>query len=146
MAGPIFDQLDLVCRSVEKAVAFYRLLGISIPKKTVWGTASGAHHVNIDFPGGLQLSLGSRKLARFYNPGFRRNTGGGNVVIGFRVATRGAVDSLYRKLTKAGHTGVRPPWDAFWGARYAIIADPDGNHVGIMSPSDPRKRSQGPDL
>jgi len=88
----------------------------------------------------------SQALARAYNTGFRRNTGGGNVVIGFRVATRRAVDALHAKMTKAGHESVRPPWDAFWGARYAIVADPDGNHVGIMSPSDPKKRSQGPEL
>ena len=28
------------------------------------------------------------------------------------------------------------PIDAFWGARYAIVDDPDGNHVGIMGPQD----------
>jgi predicted enzyme related to lactoylglutathione lyase len=41
---------------------------------------------------------------------------------------------------------VSPPWDAFWGSRYAIVADPDGNHVGIMSPSEPKRRYQGPEL
>ena len=33
------------------------------------------------------------------------------------------------------------PIDAFWGARYAVVNDPDGNHVGIMSPSDEEHRS-----
>ena len=28
------------------------------------------------------------------------------------------------------------PYDAFWGARYAVVSDPDGNGVGIMSPVD----------
>ncbi len=146
MPGPLFDQLDLVCRSVEKSVEFYRLLGIAIPKKSIWGTASGAHHVNIDFPDGRQISLGSPALSRVYNKGYRRNTGGGNIVIGFRVATRKAVDALHAKMTRAGYESLQTPWDAFWGARYAIIADPDGNHVGIMSPSDPKMRSQGPEL
>jgi hypothetical protein len=31
---------------------------------------------------------------------------------------------------------------AFWGAQYAVIEDPDGNAVGIMSPIDPYRRSQ----
>ena len=39
-----------------------------------------------------------------------------------------------RKLTQAGHAGRQQPFDAFWGARYAIVDDPDGNGVGLMSP------------
>jgi uncharacterized glyoxalase superfamily protein PhnB len=35
----------------------------------------------------------------------------------------------------------QPPYDAFWGARYAVVSDPDGNAVGIMSPIDPDRRS-----
>ena len=26
------------------------------------------------------------------------------------------------------------PWDAFWGQRYAIVTDPDGNHVELFAP------------
>ncbi|MDA1073969.1 MAG: hypothetical protein O3A63_04305 [Proteobacteria bacterium] len=25
----------------------------------------------------------------------------------------------------------KPPYDTFWGSRYAIINDPDGNNVGV---------------
>jgi hypothetical protein len=31
-----------------------------------------------------------------------------------------------------------------WGARYAIVVDPDGNHIGLMSPSDPALRRAPP--
>ena len=27
-------------------------------------------------------------------------------------------------------------YDAFWGARYAIVEDPDGHTVGLMGPID----------
>jgi len=27
-----------------------------------------------------------------------------------------------------------PPWDAFWGQRYAIVTDPDGNHISLFAP------------
>jgi hypothetical protein len=37
-------------------------------------------------------------------------------------------------------TGIED--DGFWGARYAVIEDPDGNAVGIMSPVNPDRRSQ----
>ncbi|HXC56893.1 MAG TPA: VOC family protein [Rhizomicrobium sp.] len=134
------DQLDLVAKDVAATVAFYRLLGVKLPKTT------DAHHVTIQFAGGMELAFDSQTLARAYNKGYRGKKGGGNVVIGFAVRTRRAVDQAYARLTGAGHAGLQRPMDAFWGARYAIVADPDGNHVGIMSPSDPKKRSAGPAL
>ena len=36
------------------------------------------------------------------------------------------------------------PYDAFWGARYAVVSDPDGHGVGIMSPVDPALRRNEP--
>ena len=41
---------------------------------------------------------------------------------------------MYGDLVAAGYRGRQPPYDAFWGARYAIVDDPDGNGVGLMSP------------
>ena len=37
-------------------------------------------------------------------------------------------------------TSQQEPYDAFWGARYAIVEDPDGNAVGLMSPIDPDRQ------
>ena len=145
MRAPGLNQLDLVCASVEKTVAFYRLLGVKVPKSAIWTTATGMHHVRVEI-GGMELAFDSIPLAKAYNKGFRGLKGGGNIVIGFSVATRKAVDTMYAKLTHAGHKGLQAPFDAFWGSRYAIVADPDGNHVGLMSPVDAKKRSAGPSL
>ena len=145
MSVPGLNQIDLVCASVEKTVAFYRLLGVKIPKSAIWKTATGMHHVRVEI-GGMELAFDSIPLAKAYNRGFRGLKGGGNVVIGFSVATRRAVDAAYAKMTRAGYKGLQPPWDAFWGSRYAIVADPDGNQIGLMSPVDARKRSAGPSL
>jgi uncharacterized glyoxalase superfamily protein PhnB len=65
-------------------------------------------------------------------------------VLGFRVSSRDTVDRIYADLTGAGYTSQQPPCDAFWGARYAVVQDPDGNPVGIMSPPDPTRRSAPP--
>jgi uncharacterized glyoxalase superfamily protein PhnB len=43
---------------------------------------------------------------------------------------------------RPGYRGQQPLYDAFWGARYAVIEDPGGNAVWIMSPIDPDRRSQ----
>jgi uncharacterized glyoxalase superfamily protein PhnB len=63
------------------------------------------------------------------------------VVLGFSFPSREAVDERYADLVGAGYVGRQPPYDAFWGARYAVVQDPDGNDVGLMSPVDPTKRS-----
>ena len=60
----------------------------------------------------------------------------GETVIGFRLPTREAVDEKYRELTAAGYKGRREPYDAFFGARYAMVEDPDGRPIGLMSPRD----------
>ncbi|WP_342782045.1 VOC family protein [Trebonia kvetii] len=44
---------------------------------------------------------------------------------------------IYADLVATGYRGQQPPYDAFWGARYAVIEDPDGNAAGIMSPGRP---------
>ena len=41
---------------------------------------------------------------------------------------------------------AQPPIDAFWGSRYAVVVDPDGNRIGLKSPVDPAFRSRPPDL
>jgi uncharacterized glyoxalase superfamily protein PhnB len=54
------------------------------------------------------------------------------------------VDALVAELSAAGVPVQQAPYDAFWGARYAVVSDPDGNGVGIMSPVDDAHRSAPP--
>jgi uncharacterized glyoxalase superfamily protein PhnB len=49
-------------------------------------------------------------------------------------------------MATAGYTSQQEPYDAFWGSRYAILEDPDGNAVGIMSPMDDAYRSAPPEM
>lgn len=43
-------------------------------------------------------------------------------MLGFGVEDRDRVDEIYRDLVAAGSRGQQPPYDAFWGARYAVVA------------------------
>ena len=45
------------------------------------------------------------------------------------------VDKLYGELVGAGYEGHKEPWDAFWGMRYAMVHDPDGNGVDLFCPT-----------
>ena len=141
------DQIDLIAADVDATVEFYRALGLEIPESAIWRTASGAHHVDFTMPSGLIVHFDSEALARAYDRGWRPPSGKGTrAVLNFKVASRTDVDALHDQMCKRGSASTQPPFDAFWGARYAIIEDPDGNHVGIMSPSDAAHRTAPPEL
>ena len=58
----------------------------------------------------------------------------------------GADDELVAALAADGVPVQQAPYDAFWGARYAVVSDPDGHGVGIMSPIDPAQRHDAPEV
>jgi uncharacterized glyoxalase superfamily protein PhnB len=96
---------------------------------------------------GLHFDIDSTTFAQAWNTGWRgREDLAGRVVVGFHVASREEVDRLYGEMTAAGAQGLQAPWDAFWGARYAIVADPDGIAVGLMSPISAEHRAPPPEV
>jgi catechol 2,3-dioxygenase-like lactoylglutathione lyase family enzyme len=133
---PVFDQLNLVARDMDATLAFYRRLGLEIP-----GTAPewAQHHRNAKTNEGIDLDFDSQTFARQWDAGWKSGP-----VIGFRVSSRDEVDRLHDDLVAAGYSSQQAPYDAFWGARYAVIEDPDGNSVGLMSPIDDARRSNRP--
>jgi predicted lactoylglutathione lyase len=135
------DQVNLVVEDVETSRAFYAKLGVDFGDQhdEVWSR----HHVSaVRQPGTADLDLDSTLFAAQWDEGW---PGGPGVVIGFKVETRQAVDDLVAALAAGGSTVQQAPWDAFWGARYAVVTDPDGNAVGIMSPQDDAFRAPPPD-
>jgi catechol 2,3-dioxygenase-like lactoylglutathione lyase family enzyme len=146
---PTLHQLNIVSGDPEASIAFYRRLGVDIPNERVWRTASGVHHVSAEggTPEDFDLDFDSPRFAQVWNTGWRgREDLAGRVVVGFRVASRGDVDRLYGEMTAMGHRGLQPPYDAFWGARYAVVEDPDGIAVGLMSPISAEHRAPPPEV
>jgi catechol 2,3-dioxygenase-like lactoylglutathione lyase family enzyme len=143
---PQFRQVNIVSSDMDASLAFYRRLGLDIPEDNVWRTASGAHHASAVDAGG-DLDIDSTRFAAIWNRGWQgRADLAGHVVVGFSVDSRSEVDRLYGEMTAAGYKGLHPPYDAFWGARYAVLEDPDGLAVGLMSPISADKRSPPPDV
>jgi uncharacterized glyoxalase superfamily protein PhnB len=138
------SQINLVASDVPAVVEFYRLLGVEIAELTAPWAAWEPHHRTANLEGSTELDFDLDSLA------FARSWGSqdvpAGVLLGFRVDSREGVDALYERVTGAGHTGLRAPYDAFWGARYAIVLDPSGVAVGLMSAADPALRSTPPDL
>jgi uncharacterized glyoxalase superfamily protein PhnB len=137
-----FSLVDLVVSDVRESVEFYRQLGMEIPSEAVWEEGEEAHHVEVPGKGTTALGMNTVSLTRRYNANWSGSTG---AVLIFQVPTRDDVDAKYAELTGAGFVSHMPPIDAFWGSRYAIVDDPDGNHVGIMSARN-ETRSDTPSL
>lgn len=142
------DQVNIVVGDMEAMAGFYGRLGLDLaggggsPWAPHHRNASDAHQREDRNAAGVDVDLDSPAFAAVWNEGWPGGTG---IVLGFRVPDREDVDRLYDELTAAGHAGQQPPYDAFWGARYAVVVDPDGNSVGIMSPADQSRRTPSPD-
>jgi uncharacterized glyoxalase superfamily protein PhnB len=138
-ATPDLHMLNLVVGDMAASVEFYRRLGVVGSEVDPTGV-----HTELRMPGGFSLELDTADSVRVWHAGWRADPASAPVVMGFKVTSRAAVDERYAELTAAGYTGRQPPFDAFWGARYAIVADPDGHDVGIMSPIEPEHRTWPP--
>jgi len=139
-------QINIVVRDMQQSVAFYRLLGVSIPETAPEWTEWARHHVNGTTSDGVRVEFDSLAFAKQWNPGLDETKLGASVVLMFHVPTREEVDRVYARVTAAGHRTHQAPEDAFWGARYALVEDPDGHSVGIMSAIDDSKRRPPPPL
>lgn len=134
---PTLTQLNLVVRDMDGTVAFYRRLGLKIDAE------AGADHVAVTFSNGMLLEFDSTTFVRQWDSGWNGSTGG-STVLGFTISSANGVDALYAALVQAGYQGRQRPFDAFWGARYAIVEDPDGNGVGLMSPIENKRKFWAP--
>jgi catechol 2,3-dioxygenase-like lactoylglutathione lyase family enzyme len=138
--NPTLEQINIIGSDLERSRDFYRMLGVSLPDP-FRDPAGNPFHVGDERALGVHIDLDSPAFAQFWNKGWAgRRDLPGRVVLGFRVGSREAVDGTYDALVAAGHRGLQPPYDAFWGARYAVVEDPDGIAVGLMSPIDETKK------
>jgi len=125
---PRFDAIGLVASDMAASVAFYRRLGFDFPEGS-----EGQPHAEAGLPGGLRLLLDTEETVRSFYSGWQPPTGGGRTSLAFRCGSAAEVDRVYEELVGAGYHGELKPWDAFWGMRYAVVHDPDGNGVDLFA-------------
>jgi uncharacterized glyoxalase superfamily protein PhnB len=121
---PQLDAIGIVSSDLEKTRAFYRLLGIEF--------AEGDDHVEAAMPNGLRLMVDTEDVIRSFRPGWTRETGN-QLALAFACGSVAEVDELYARVVDAGFAGEKEPWDAFWGYRYAQLADPDGVQIDLFA-------------
>ncbi len=127
---PVLSQLNLAVRDMGATAAFYRRLGLPIEAN------EDTEHVACTLPNGMIIEWDQTDFVTVWDSSSTGETGG-TTVLCFSLPSRDAVNDVYGDLIAGGYHGRQQPYDAFWGARYAIVADPDGNPVGLMSPIDP---------
>jgi uncharacterized glyoxalase superfamily protein PhnB len=119
--------IDIVVADMARALAFYRLLGLAVPDGS-----DAADQAQIVTPGGASLGLFTEKLMRETNPAWVQPIGQ-RISFACRFDSAGEVDRVYAAVEAAGHSGMRAPWESFWGQRYAMLTDPDGNRVDLFA-------------
>lgn len=122
--------VGLVAADMGKSLAFYRRLGLDIAPE-----ADTEPHVEAELPGGLRIAWDTAETIRSFDPHWSPPQGGSGISLAFACDGPAEVDRWYSDLTGAGYTGNLAPWDAFWGQRYAVVLDPDGNGVDLFAPS-----------
>jgi catechol 2,3-dioxygenase-like lactoylglutathione lyase family enzyme len=122
------DLIGIVVDDMARALAFYRKLGLEIPTE-----ADSEPHVEVTLDGGMRLGWDTVETIRSFDPEWTPPRGGHRIGLAFLCDSPAEVDELYNALTADGYRSHKAPWDAFWGQRYAIVLDPDGNAVDLFA-------------
>ena len=123
---PQLNAIGIVTSEMARSIAFYRLLGLDVPETPDEG------HIDTVLPNGMRLMLDSEEVVRSFRPDWTR-AAGNQLSLAFECAGPAEVDDLYARVVAAGFQGEKDPWDAFWGQRYAQLADPDGVPVDLYA-------------
>jgi catechol 2,3-dioxygenase-like lactoylglutathione lyase family enzyme len=120
--------IELVVADMAATLAFYRRVGLDIP-----ADADQQPHVDVELKGGLRIAFDTRDTIRSFDKSWTPPSGGHRAALAFACGSPAEVDAAYADLTGAGYEGHLAPWDAFWGMRYAVVHDPDGNPVDLFA-------------
>ena len=124
---PTLSAIGVVVEDMDRSLAFYGRLGLHVPEGVE------GPHVEIPLAGGLRFMLDTREEVQKSDPAWSTPQGSPRVSLAFDCGTPAAVDEIYRDLVAAGATAHMEPWDAFWGQRYAVLLDPDGNGIDLFA-------------
>jgi catechol 2,3-dioxygenase-like lactoylglutathione lyase family enzyme len=125
---PNLNAIGIVASDMAESIRFYRLLGVDVPE------TPGEGHVDTFLPNGVRFMLDTEEVVKSFRPDWTRSAGT-QLGLAFECGSPAEVDETYRRAVDAGFHGEKEPWDAFWGQRYAQLADPDGVPVDLYAAS-----------
>ena len=126
------DMIGIVACDIDASLRFYRQLGLDVPE-----AKAGESFLEVTTPNGYRISWNALAMIKENDPSWVEPRGQ-RIELAFRCDSPREVDEVTARLARDGHTVHKAPWDAFWGQRYAVVVDPDGNHVSVFAPLAPR--------
>jgi uncharacterized glyoxalase superfamily protein PhnB len=120
------NAIGIVVSDMERSIRFYRLLGLDVPE------TPGEGHVETTLANGTRLMFDTEEIVKSFRPDWTRSAGN-QLSLAFECGSPAEVDETYARAVEAGFDGEKEPWDAFWGQRYAQLADPDGVPVDLYA-------------
>jgi catechol 2,3-dioxygenase-like lactoylglutathione lyase family enzyme len=124
---PKMNAIGIVTADMARSLEFYSLLGLQTPAFN-----PDEDHFECDLGNGTRLMWDTLKLAQDFLPGYDHGKGG-SIGLAFECGSASEVNEAHAKLASAGFRTLAEPWDAFWGQRYAIVADPDDNAISLYA-------------
>ncbi len=121
------DAITVTSRDMVRSIKFYSLLGFEFPafepdiKHLEPITKEGDVRLMIDDAGLMKSMTGVEPRPANYS------------AFAIKCDNAAEVDGCVAQVKAAGFNVVKEPWDAFWGQRYAILADPDGCMVDVFA-------------
>lgn len=134
MATP--DLMGIIVADMAASLAFYRLLGMTIPP-----AADQQGHVEATVAGGFRIAWDSVETVHSFMPDWQPPATP-QPKLAFLCASPADVDRLYAVVLEGGYHGHKEPWDAFWGQRYAVVLDPDNNLIDLFAPLEQSSTSE----
>ena len=129
MPTPILDAVAVAMTDMARTMSFYRLLGFDFEGD---GAFISEEHVEpVRMPGAPRLMIDAAEL-------MEKLTGQApkpatHSAFAMLCESPSEVDRIAAEISAAGFEVKTAPWDAFWGQRYATIADPDGYLVDLFA-------------
>jgi catechol 2,3-dioxygenase-like lactoylglutathione lyase family enzyme len=121
------DAVSVSSRDLRRSAEFYALLGFVFPEFT----ADQKHLEPITKEGEVRLMIDEHDFVKSMtgvepNPPTHSS-------FAMKCVNAATVDAAVARVKAAGFPVVKEPWDAFWGQRYAIVADPDGYLIDLFA-------------
>lgn len=122
------DAVAVSSTNLPETVRFYSLLGFDFS-----GADLDGQHVEANTkPGDVRLMIDTAELLESITG--QKPQPPTHSCFAILCDDAAGVNAAAEAVREAGFTIVKEPWDAFWGQRYAIVADPDGYMVDVFAP------------
>ena len=121
------DAIGVTSRNIAETARFYAFLGFAFPNIE----PDTKHLEAITADGDVRLMIDDRDLMTMIMG--NEPTPPSHASFAVLCESPAAVDQAVAKVRDAGFPVLKTPWDADWGQRYAIVADPDGYTVDLFA-------------